>query len=283
MREQMLFYLVFLSQVLVVSYVLPRQLLGRVTHVVETYPPSTHPKLYPAPIEATEKARRNYRLMNLVVLLIGLALVAVGIFAPSEDMLGWDTISVLTIYMVLQWAPMIIVATAGFTYFNLKRATDRRTTRRATLQPRRLFDFVSPVLVGLAVVVYVAFVGFVLYVRQFDYPWFGGYMNIVGITAGNLLFVGLIIQNLHGKKKDPFQASDDRLRQTTIALNLALWTSIVATLFIAFAVTLSALELSSLIPMLVSVYAQLLSVASFRTFRTDNIDFGVYKADPVAT
>ena len=68
-------------------------------------------------------------------------------------------------YSAIQWSPFIIATTAGFTYFNLKRRPDSRSTRRADLHPRRLFDFVSPALVGAAILVYLAFVLLILYVR----------------------------------------------------------------------------------------------------------------------
>ena len=158
MREQMIFYFVFLSQVLLISSYLPRAILSRVRYVVETYPPSKYPKLYPVPIEAVEKAQRNYKNMNLFALLVGFVLLFIGAYSPTEEMLNWDSISVITIYFLVQHSPMMIAATSGFTYFNLMRRADSRTTRKAELHPRRLFYFVSPVIIGVAIFVYVAFV-----------------------------------------------------------------------------------------------------------------------------
>ena len=190
---QMLFYVVFLSQVLLISFYFPRQVLGRVRHVVENYPPSDYPRLYPVSLDVAKKAQRTYWNMNLFVLLAGIALVLVGLFWPSEEMLHWDSDSVLLIYLLLQYSPMIIAATPGFTYFNLMRRADSRTTRKAELRPRSLFDFVSPAVFGLAIFVYVGFVVLILYVRQFGFPWFGGYFNIAGMTTVNLAFAGIIV------------------------------------------------------------------------------------------
>ena len=77
MPEHMLFHFVFLCQILLISWYYPRKMLGRMRYVLETYPPSTYPKLYPKPIEYYEKARRSYRIMNRVILLAGLLLLAV--------------------------------------------------------------------------------------------------------------------------------------------------------------------------------------------------------------
>jgi len=281
MREQMLFYFVFLSQVLLLSFYFPRIVLSRVRHVVEKYPPSNYPKLYPVPIDAVEKAQRNYRNMNLFALVVGLVLVFMGFYSPSEDMLNWDSGSVLMMYFLLQWSPFLIAATAGFTYFNLKRRADSRTTRRAELHRRRLFDFVSPMIVGTAIVVYVAFVALILYVRQFQFPWFGGYWNIFGATAMNVVFAGVIVRLLYGKRKDPYQAHEDRRRRMELGVKTMVFSSIIGTTFIAMAVILHAFELQDHIPLFQSFYFQLLAVIAFREFRIDNVNFEVYREEPL--
>ena len=69
MPEHIFFHLVFLSQILLISFYYPRKILNRMRYVFETYPPSTYPKLYPKPIEYYTKAPRNYRSINLFILL----------------------------------------------------------------------------------------------------------------------------------------------------------------------------------------------------------------------
>ncbi len=278
---QTLFYFVFVSQILLLSFYFPRQVLRRLKYVVETYPPSEYPRLYLVPVDVREKAQRNYRNLNLLALLVGFGLVFIGVYSPSEEMLNWDSISVLALYMALQYSPMIIAASPGFTYFNVKRQMDARTTRKAELQPRRLFDFISPTVVGIALVVYVAFVALIVYVDQFDFPWFGGYWNILGITVLYLLFAGTIIQSLYGKKKDPYQANEDRIRLIGLTVKLMAYSSIIGTLFVAMAIVLHALDFETLIPVAFSLYCQFLAVLSFRAFRIDNVNFEVYKEDPV--
>ncbi len=279
MPEHAFFYVIFLSQVLLISLYLPKRLLGRLRHIVARYPPSEYPKLYPVPLDTVERAQRNYRNLNSFALLVGLALVLAGVLAPTVEIFDWDS-AVLTMYSAIQWSPFIIATTAGFTYFNLKRRPDSRSTRRADLHPRRLFDFVSPALVGAAILVYLAFVLLILYVRQFEFPWFGGHWNIFAMTAANLLFAGLIFKSLYGKRKDPYKAHEDRMREIELNANLLVWVSIVATLFVVIAVTLRALELPDVIPVAQSLYFQLLALISFRAFRIDHVNFEVYREDP---
>ena len=205
--------------------------------------------------------------MNLLVLLAGLALVLNGIYSPSEDMLNWDDQAVLTIYVFLQSSPLIFAELAGFKYFRLMRSANSRATRRAALHPRRLFDFVSPALVGLAIFTYGAFVLLVLYIRQHPFPGFVGYFNIFGLTAMNLGFAGIVVMNLYGKKRDPHQANEDRLRQIELVVNTMVLTSIVVTTFLAILFILPALELRHLTPTVMSVYLQLCAVITFRALR----------------
>ena len=55
MPEHMLFHIVFLCQILLISLYYPARILARMRYVLDTYPPSTHPRLYPRPIEHYEK------------------------------------------------------------------------------------------------------------------------------------------------------------------------------------------------------------------------------------
>ncbi len=275
------FYAIFLSQVLLISVYVPRQLLSRVRHVIEKYPPSTYPKLYPVPVNVVEKGLRTYRIMNLPILLIGMLLVLVGVFSPSEEMLRWDSQSVLMFYFLLQVCPLMLVERSGFKYFRLMRKANSRTTRKAELHPRRLFDFVSPTLVSMAIFSYIVVILLVLYVIRHPFPGFAGPINIVMITAVNILFAGIVVKNLYGKRGDPHQAHADRLKGIAIAEKMMVVTSIVVNLFLAIVFVLPALNLRDLGDLFQMLFFQLCVVIGSRTLRIDNIDFEVYKDDPL--
>ena len=277
MRANIFFYVVFLSQIILLSFYFPRKMLNRIRYVFETYPPSEFPKLYPKPIEYYEKARRNYRHMNVCILLAGMLLMAVLLgYSRSGE---WDGAIVNTYFMV-QFFPMMLIFIGSLKYYKLMRKADVRTTRKAELRPRRLFDFISPTMIGLAMFVYFAFIVFVLYIKQFDFPWFGGYWNIVAVTATNLFFAGIIVWHLYGKKLDPYQAYEDRIREIELVVKSLVFVSIAATLFIAIVVVLASLDLRHVQPAVQSLYFQLIAVLSLRTLRIDTINFEVYKEDP---
>ena len=55
MSEHFLLYVVFASQVFVISYLLPLKLRLRASEIMANYPPDEYPKLYPLSVEKIEK------------------------------------------------------------------------------------------------------------------------------------------------------------------------------------------------------------------------------------
>ena len=276
MTEHQLFYLVFLGQVLLISYILPRRVLQRMRHVVSTYPRAEYPRLYPVSHDRVERAQLAFRNLNLLALVVGLALFAAGVLRPGKDMLGWDTLSVMTLYLMLQLSPLTIATRPGFTYFNPLRKRDTRTKRTADLAPRRLTHFVAPLAVALAFGLYIFFI---LAVNQLDYPWFGGYWNIAGITLINLMVTAGITYSLLARNRDPYQATADRRRQIGFVVRLAVFTSFAATLSVMLSIILAMLELRPYIPVSNSLYFMLLAAVCFRQFRIDGVNFEVYREE----
>ena len=73
MTAQTLFFLAFASQIVLISIVFPRTIVSRMTYILENFPPSTHPRLYPRPVEHYEGKRSTYRTINYVIVAIGIA------------------------------------------------------------------------------------------------------------------------------------------------------------------------------------------------------------------
>ena len=280
MPEHTLFHFVFLCQVLLVSFYFPRKLLNRMRYVFETYPPSTHPKLYPQPIEHYEKARRNFRIMNWCILAAGLLILGVLLVYSRSG--KWDHVIAMW-YFFVQFVPVMLLDLSSHTEFKLMRLLNSRTTRRAELRPRRLLDYVSPTAIGMTVSTYLAFVLLVIYVRQFDFPWFGGYLNVAIVTIADLFFVGIIFRKIYGKKPNPHQSSADRARHIEATAKILVFVSIAATTFISLSIVLSAFDLRSFQPAAQSLYFQLLALICLQTYQVNQTNFDVYKEDPLAT
>ena len=70
MTAQTLFLVAFAGQILLVSVLFPRTIVRRMTQVFERYPPNTHPRLYPRPLEHYEGKRDTYRTINYIIVAI---------------------------------------------------------------------------------------------------------------------------------------------------------------------------------------------------------------------
>ncbi len=280
MPEHIFFHVVFLSQILLISFYYPRTILSRMRYMFETYPPSTYPKLYPKPIEYYKKSQRKYRIINLSILLAGLLILAVLLVYSRSG--KWDH-AIAGWYFMVQFVPVMLLDLSELKESKLMRIADSRTTRKAELHPRRLFDFISPTTIGMAIITYIAFILLVLYIRQFEFPWFGGYWNIVVVTTFNLFFAGIILRFMYGKKLNPHQAYEDRIRQIEIIVKILVLASIASTMFIALSIVFAALDLRHLQPIAQSLFFQLLAVICFQAYRIDYTNFEVYKEDPTAT
>lgn len=265
---------VLASQVLVGSVLLPARLLALTRRIVDTYPPSSHGKLYPRGVDGAERSRLRYALASAVVLLAGVALVVHGFVTRHDELLGWDTQSVLTLLLVLQWLPMLVVAgSPGFPYFNLERRQDARRTRTARLARRGMLDLVPRWTVGLAVACYLAFVAVVLAAPE---RWGAGYWNLAAVTGMNVFLFTMARIQVHGRKKDPYQSEDDRVRALARGVRTAFWVSILATVYLMIHVSLKPLG-GSVADAAASLYFQILFLYTIAQFRIDDVDFDVYR------
>lgn len=283
MTENTFLYAAFLIQVLAISVYFPRKFLNQVRYVIEAYPPSSYPKLYPVPVHVVERGMRIYRLMNVIVVLVGLAILGFGVYSPGEDLLNWDSQTVIAVYFVLQVTPLLLASIGELKYFALMRKAALSTTRKAELRPRRLFDFISPAFVGAAILTYVAFVSLVLYFRYDPFPGFGGAWNIVYVTVLNLFVAGTIAHLLSRKRIDPHQANDDRLRQIELLVKSTVFVSVAVTVFLSITLVLSALDLRNYISILMCLYLVVIITAAFHALRLDSADFEVYRGERLAT
>lgn len=292
--EAILFFLVFLSQVLLISWFYPRRVVSRMRDVLQKYPPSTHPKLYPLPIEYYERRLRNCARLNLAIVVAGLLIIAglvLGTFftewngaivTPWSTSGEWDA-AIVTPFFVVQIAGFVYLQLSGRKHYKAMAKAAPPRVRTTELRPRRLFDFVSPAMLVAAAVVYIAFIAFVLYYRSFGFPWFTATGNIIGVTAVNLAMAACIGIVLRARRADFHQAHQDRINLIKVVVRVALLLSIAGPLAIAAMLLVKALvDPDFLEPVVNSLYVQVIALAlvwpSFR-YRSDKVDFDVYRRD----
>jgi len=286
-----LFYLVFLSQVFVLSYYFPNKLLDRMRYVLETYPPSMYPKLYPKPLEYYKMGQWGFKWVTRCILVLGFVILYAVIFLVDHATFADDGyISEFwpALYGVIQFAPLMVLEFSEFSQFKLMRKANTATTRTAPLRRRRLSDFVSPMLVAIAVLLYIMFILFDLYVHDFVFDWGHDTLQRVAvITVTNLLVGGVGAWQLYGRKQNPHQGLDDRNKQIAAALTSILYVSMAMSIFFMTQVADDVIDMNFLDATLISLYFQVVAFLSLgtnlRSLKLENIDFDVYKNGTAAT
>ena len=98
----------------------------------------------------------------------------------------WDDgpveVLVTVYFLAAQMLPLGLVVWLGVRFNKEHKRSLPEGKRKAILQRRGLFDFVSPFIVFLAVLSYFLFAGFVIYIQQHPFPGFAGLINIGAIT-----------------------------------------------------------------------------------------------------
>ncbi len=171
-----------------------------------------------------------------------------------------------------------------FNQFKQMRKANSSTTRIAELQPRRFADFASPLILGLAVFLYVTAIVFDLYIHDFVFAW--GHDTIqraIVLTVTNLFLAAVGIWSLYGRKLDPYQAFADRARQITVGLKSMIFVSMVMSIYFMTAAADDVFNMDFLDASLLSLYFQVVALGSLglvlRSLQLADIDFEVYKDD----
>ncbi len=279
MQENILFYVVFISQAVLVSFYFPRVILKKLKILTNKYPPVRYPKLYPASLDQKEFGMSSYRILNNIIFVFGIGFI---LFVIRWDLKNEGEIDQVIpfIYFLFQIIPMVLMELKGVSYFNLMKKANKSTTRKAQLIPRELFNFVSPIMVSLAIVSNLSCITFYYYLNSFELS--GDILVIASaLILSNCLYVLVIYMNLKGKKKDPHQTSHDRIRQISITIKSLVYMSIGASIFIMLTAAINEYNLEYIESVMMSLYLQLTVIYSItiqlRTFDIDKINFDVYK------
>ena len=287
------FYVVYLSEVLLVSLYLPSLLARRARGLIRRYPPSDYPKLYPVPAAAIERALRLCLHANTGVGALGLALLAAAWRygytidpvwyygdVPAKSLAGASVA-----YTGLQMLALTLFPCCEALYFKRMRSAPRDgAIRSAELKARRLADFISPALVNAAAAMYVAAAVATLFLGTSSIrnaPFIGTYMFGV-MTLTNLCIVGWLVWLLRGTRQDPHQADGDRARTFRVSAKYLAVLSILVSGSVAISCVLIAFKLTHYTLFVHSLYVTALSLALIpKLFLTafGHTNFDVYKVD----
>ena len=281
-----LFYLVFLSQIFLISHFVPRLILSRIDTLLRDYPPSTHPRLYPKPVEYYRIGRAAFHWGNRLILLFGFV-VLFGVITldggtAADD--GYISEAWPAAYGILQFLPLMALELFGYRQFRWMRQSNTARTRSAELRPRRLFELVSPGLFTLALILCGVSVGFDLSLHDFSLAWDNGVaQRSLVLIATNVLLLAAGLWCAFGRRLDPHMSSTDRSRQVGTQLKSLLFVSMAVSVFMLFHAADAVFDLDYLDAPLISLYFQVVVAVSIghvmRKTDLSGLDFDVYRAE----
>ena len=289
-----IFYLVFASQIYLLSIHYPSKMVRRIRYVLSNYPPDEYPKLYPEGhtlVVADREARRLTLIERYgqAVALLGVVVLVLMLgsgYRPHQK--GGDEIFVM-LYFFLQAAPFLLIAFKEVQQFKrMQEGYNAASRRTAELRPRRLFDFISPGYVLAAIVMFVLWISFYLWQAGDPAAWgWEIYSTLVLIPGMNVAYGLLIARYLVGKRLDPYQAPADQARAIGTTIHIFVISSIMISFFLLVTEAADVYDFEVFDPPLTSFYLQLCLVMgvglTLRQVKIEDVDFEVYRKDAPAT
>jgi hypothetical protein len=226
-------------------------------------------ELYPGVdvVRAHERFLIRYRTANTVVAVFGLLLLGwlIGYMKRPD----WDEGTVagmITAYFLLQYLPIILIAWFTIRFNKLHRRSSPESKRKAVLERRGLFDFVSPLTVVLAVLSYSSFAAFMFYVARDPFPGFAGPLVNIGIVTLMYVLGGFIMYRvLYGRKTDPLQTHANRMHMISRIVTAYAWMCILIPIFLSLDMARKLLDLETWGPFGQSLSFLLIALLTFRS------------------
>lgn len=283
MLENTMFYVIFVSQIVLISLYVPQKIIRRLEQVSSRYPADEYPKLYPNGVNYYQKAKGWFTWLTRIIFVLGFV-VAWLIYKAAEVNEGQINQMYPWAYFMLQMLPVMLLEQTTFKHYRHMRKADTRTSRKAELAPRKLFSFVSPMLFWSAVLAYLLFVLFAFAVHGFSLEETSMPLEMSAVVLlGNLFFAGIVAFLLRGKKLDPYQTQLDRMRTIEYNIKWLFYISIAVSLFAIVQVAMDKFDMKFIEPVLMSVYCQLIVVPGvllqLNKIRLEDLDFDVYKQE----
>jgi hypothetical protein len=260
MIEVYLFYVVFAVQIVLQSVLIPNRLLRRIREGLVRYPAREFPQLYPGGEEETLRKLgrylRWYVLLNGAITVAGLVLLGrLFVYMQSADWDDGPVETAIAVYFVLQMVPMLLFAFVAARSNSYLKNVMQGEKRKAVLQRRGLFDFVSPAVVLLTALCYPAFVALVFYIQRDPFPGFaGGYVNIGWISFLYAWTGFWVYRFLYGRKSNPLLSNQDRLQEIAVGVRISVYSCLAGALFLMLNFSLVLLDRQSMEPLAMSCF-----------------------------
>jgi hypothetical protein len=255
MLEMYAFFAAFTAQIVALSVLCPTRLIRAARAQMTSYPAERFPQLYPRGSSGFDRTLTLYRALNTGVAVLGFLLL--GWLFSYMRRPDWDDGPVeflVTVYFVAQALPLCLAAWTAVEFNKALKSALPDEKRKAILQRRGLFDFVSPSIVFLALLSYFLFVAFVIYIERDPFPGFAGYLINIGVVT--LLYAVMafcVYATLYGKKSNPLETHADRMRTIGLIVKVCVYSCIGCVVFLSLNFTLVLLDLQRWEPFAQSV------------------------------
>ena len=205
---------------------------------------------------ATERFLTQYRALTACSAVLGLVLL--GWLFSYMRRPDWDDgpveVLVSVYFFAAQMLPLFLLVWFGVRFNREHKHPLPQGKRTALLQRRGLFDFISPFVVFLAALSYLLFATFVIYLRHHPFPGFAGLISLVGVTLVYALNALVVYMMLYGKKGNPFETHEGRLRTIGLAVKGSVYSCIVVVVYLSLNLSLGMLDLQRWEPFVLSIF-----------------------------
>jgi len=254
MIEAYAFIAMFAVQILAISVLLPTCFIRYVRRQATRYPADLErfARFYPG-VDlnvARERFLIRFRATNVVIAVLGLGLL--GWLINYMQRPNWDegaVVAAICVYSVVGWLPLCLTAWFGARFkAKVLDQSPPEPRRTATLHRRGLFDFVSPVFVGLAVLSYLLFAAFAIYAERHasEFPGFKpwlGYALLVTLTLTYALSALVVYRTLYGRKLNPIETRPEHLRTISRSVKSSVYSCAACSAFFLVLFTLMLFDL----------------------------------------
>jgi hypothetical protein len=244
MFEMYGFIAAFLTQIILFSVLGPLRLVDGLRRQIARFIAERAPAIDSSAAAQLDRRLRLLQQVGLGTAFIGLLLLAGMIrYMLRPDWTDGPLEALAPAFFLLQVVPTFLAVVIAGRFHGLLKRSLPPEKRKALLQPRGLFDFVSRSAVALAVVVYFAFAAFLLYIDQHPFPGFAGALvNIAGVTGIYVVMSLAIYVTLRTMGSSPLQAREDRIRSVGLAVTICVYSCIVCVASLAMNMALILLD-----------------------------------------
>jgi hypothetical protein len=248
MIEVYAFVAVFTVQVLAMSVLYPAKFSKYVRQQATCLPMERLAQLFPnVDLDlARERFLTRFRTVNAGIAVLGVLLLG-WLFSYMRQP-DWDedpVIALTSAYYMMQMLPIVFVAWLGFRFNSAHRRSLIEAKRRATLQRRGLFDFISPAVVFLAIFGYFLFVAYVLSVQPKPFPG----VALIGVLTLTYALVAFVTYRAIYGNTNPLETHERRVHRIGLTVKVNVYSCIVCVVFFAFVFTVDLVDLKKWVPL----------------------------------